>query len=280
MDPDFKRIRVRPISGALGAEIDGADLGQPLDDHTFGEVRRAFLDHLVIFFRDQRLESGHLKAFARRFGPLNVHPFVLAAGAANADPEVLEVVREPSSRYVFGAGWHADHTFRETPLLGAALYALEVPEAGGDTLFANMYQAYESLSEGLKALLARLRAVHRANVVAYRDDPNLKASASEMAERVAEHPVVRTHPATGRKLLFVNPMSTVRFAGMTEEESRPLLSFLFEHATRPEFTCRFRWRAGSLALWDNRCVQHNPIDDTFGHRRRMLRVAIEGDRPI
>ena len=268
-------IEVRPYAGALGAVVSGVDLAQPLDDATLAALRRVWLAHLVLFFRDQRLAPAQLKAFAAHFGPLNRHPIL--AGVAG-EPTVLELRREPDARYCF-SDWHTNLTYMERPLLGAMLYAREVPAAGGDTQFANMYLAYETLSDGMKALLGGLVAVHAANVAAYLGDPTRKASEAEMAARVAEHPVVRTHPETGRKSLFVHAVSTTHFKGMTVAESRPLLSYLFRHALRPEFTCRFDWAVDSLAFWDNRCTQHQALDDYFGQRRVMHRVSIEGDRP-
>jgi taurine dioxygenase len=280
-DASYRRIDVRPLTGALGAEIFGADLSR-LDDEMFAEIHRAFLDHLVIAIRDQVLTPAQQKDFATRFGSLSTHRFLKGL---DGHPEILEIRREPTDRKVFAEGWHSDVTYQERPVLGSMLYAKEVPAIGGDTLFANQYLAYDAMTPGMKALLDGLIGVHGGRNV-YGDEPTsaitnakLVADRKTAAETETEHPVVRTHPETGRKALFVNPHYTLRFKGWTEAESRPLLDFLFEFSVRPEFTCRLRWHEGSLGMWDNRCTQHTPIDDYFGKRRVMHRVTIEGDRP-
>lgn len=277
----YRHIDVRPLTGALGAEILGIDLRR-LDEEAFAEIQQAFLEHLVIFFRDQALGPADLEAFARRFGRLDPHHVL---EGLPGHPDVLEIVREPTDEGVFAPGWHADVTWQEEPVMGAMLYGLEVPAVGGDTLFANQYLAYETLSAGMRKLLDGLRAVHGtakvygADAQRYTHVQKLRVDQGEAAKMQSAHPVVRTHPETGRKALFVNAHYTLRFDEMSEEESRPLLSYLFEHAVKPELTCRFRWYPGSLAFWDNRCTLHTPIDDYFGSRRRMLRVTIAGDWP-
>jgi taurine dioxygenase len=266
-------LDIRPLAGALGAEVLGIDLRRPLDDATTAALRRAFLDHLVLFFRDQQLGPAELVALARRFGTPVPYPFV--RGIAGF-PEVIEVVKLPHERMNFGGIWHSDTAYLAEPPMGSMLLAKELPPVGGDTLFANMYLAYEILSAGMRRMLEGLRAVHdsrKGTATRTRED------AGTAAFYEAEHPVVRTHPETGRKALYVNPGHTVRFAGMTEAESAPLLDFLYRHQTTPEFTCRFRWAPGSLAFWDNRAAQHNPVNDYHGHTRRMLRVTLAGDRP-
>ena len=271
----YRHIEVAPIAGALGAEIGGVDLSLPLEDAVFAEIRHALHEHLVLFFHDQCLSQERQKAFGRRFGPLNRHPFVGADRTGRQDPEVFEVRHEPGESYIFGEGWHMDHTWKAVPLMGGILFAVEVPPRGGDTLFSNLYLAYESLSEGMRAILGRLRAVHAANPELYVGDPNMIMSPAEIDALRAVHPVVRTHPGTGRRLLFLHPHIVCAFEGWTEAESRPLIDFLCDHATRPEFTCRFRWRAGDVAFWDNRAVMHNPINDYRGFLRVMHRVAVE-----
>lgn len=271
---------VSPVAGALGAEIDGVDLASGLADDIVAAIRRALLEHLVVFFRDQSLTPAELVAFGRRFGTLARYPFV--AGLPG-HPEVIEVVKLPHERTNFGGVWHSDTTYLEEPPLGSMLCALDVPPAGGDTLFANMFLAYEHLSDGMKAMLGKLRAVNssaKADVSRTRED-RISDRPGEDARRVFEavHPVVRTHPESGRKALYVNLAHTARFDGMTEAESAPILDYLFAHQVRPEFTCRFRWTRGALAFWDNRSTQHNPINDYHGHLRRMLRITIAGDRP-
>ncbi len=281
------RIGVHPIAGAIGAEITGIDLSRPMDDETFAEVRRAFNQHLVIFFRDQVITPEQHKAFGRRFGDLDVDRFVLPGMPEH--PEIIVVKKTEGERYAFGNVWHADVTFYEKPVLGSMLYALEVPPHGGDTLFANMYLAYETLSEGLKRSLADLRAVHSAigaydsSAIKDRFGPErsiqIRRDREDEARREMSHPVVRTHPETGRKSLFVDRAYTKRLDGMTAEESRPLLEYLWTHQEKPEFTCRFRWQKGSLAFWDNRCAHHYANNDYHGFVRLMHRVTVCGDTP-
>lgn len=273
-------LRVQPIAGALGAEISGVDLEGELSDATIAEIRQALLDHLVIFFRDQDLPPARFLALARRFGTPIEYPFVRGI---DGFPEVINVAKLEHETVNFGGVWHADTTYLQEPPMATLLVAREVPEAGGDTLFANQYLAYETLSQKLQSLLATLRGVSssaKADASRTRED-RIRSDGSAEARKllVAEHPTVRTHPETGRKALYVNVAHTARFAGMTDDESRPLLQFLFAHAVRPEFTCRFRWRVGSLALWDNRCAMHNPINDYHGHTRRMHRITLAGDLP-
>ena len=275
-------IDIRPLSGSLGAEIHGLDLARPLDAETFGRVERAFLDHLVLFFHDQELTPAQQVAFAARFGPIGRYPL---AEPIPEHPDIIAVVKEPAQTTNFGGVWHSDTAYLETPSLGSLLYAKQVPAQGGDTLFANMYLAYESLSPGLRRLLDGLRAVNSAgkNKATLRGDHlaggSMTATAVDQRGLQAEHPVVRRHPVTGRKALYVNRAHTLRFSDMTEAESAGLLGYLFERAACEEITCRFRWRAGSLALWDNRCTQHYPLNDYHGQRRVMHRATIEGDRP-
>ena len=272
-------IEVHPIAGALGAEISGVDLLDDLDDLTIGRIRQAWLDHLVIFFRDQPLPPAEFLAFARRFGEVIEYPFVKGI---EGHPEIIPVVKLEHERVNFGGVWHSDTSYLQEPPMGTMLIAREVPPYGGDTLFANGYLAYETLSEGMRRLLDGLVAVNssaKADVTRTRED-RVRDNARDDARKdyVAEHPVVRTHPETGRKALYVNTAHTLRFAGMTVEESAPILDYLFRHQVRPEFTCRFRWRPGSIALWDNRCALHNPINDYHGHRRVMHRVTLAGGR--
>jgi taurine dioxygenase len=272
-------IAVAPIEGALGAEIAGVDLASALDDATVAEIRRAWLDHNVVFFRDQQLDPDRFLAFARRIGEPVEYPFVKGI---DGYPEIIAVAKLPHETVNFGGIWHSDTVYLERPPMGTMLLACEVPPYGGDTLFANMYAAYDALSPGMKQMLDGLRAVHssaRADVSKTREDRIRDSGADAETEYVSEHPVVRTHPETGRKALYVNVAHTSHFAGMTEEESRPLLEYLFAHAVRPEFTCRFRWEPGSLAMWDNRCAMHNPVNDYHGFTRRMLRITLAGDVP-
>jgi taurine dioxygenase len=277
------RIEVHPIAGACGAEIDGVRIGDDLDDATIGEIRDALNRHCVIFFRDQEFDAERHKAFARRFGEIFVHPNYRGL---QQDDEIVMVRREPGDKHIVGEEWHADTTMVEAPPMGAILYAIEVPPYGGDTCFANQYLAYDTLSDGMKRLLEGLRAVHSDRMVA---GPQAGRNAHRSTkvredaawrETVSSHPVVRTHPETGRKLLFVNHSYTVGIEGMTEAESRPLLDYLLEHGHRLEFTCRFRWEKGSVAFWDNRSAKHLAVHDAGPHRRLMRRVQIAGDRPV
>ena len=277
------RIEVRPIAGAIGAEIHGIDLADSPSDEQFDTVRRAFLDHQVIFFRDQALDPDSHKELGRRFGELNIHGYYKSLPG---HPEILPVLKEPEATENIGGVWHSDVTYLPEPALGSILYALEVPAAGGDTMFASQYHAYEALSDGMKEMLEGLRAIHSSDLFtnkARRDAANATRTTklAEIDETVeSSHPVVRTHPETGRKCLFVNGAFTRRIDGWTVEESRPLLDYLYRQAARPEFTCRFRWRQGSIAFWDNRCTQHYALNDYQGYRRTMHRVTLEGDRPV
>jgi taurine dioxygenase len=233
----------------------------------------------VIFFREQKLDAERHKAFTRRFGKIFIHPNYVGM---QSDPEIIVITREPGDKRIVGEEWHADTTMVREPPLGAILYAVEVPPYGGDTLFANQYLAYEALSEGMKGMLSRLRAVHSDRKVA---GPQANRNAlrstkvredADWRETVSAHPVVVTHPETQRKLLYVNASYTQGFEDMTEEESRPLLNYLLEHGHRPEFTCRFRWETGSIAFWDNRCCKHLAIHDAGPFRRIMRRTQICG----
>ncbi len=264
-------MEIRPSRGALGAEVFGLDLAEPLGGNSLAAVRQALLEHQVLVFRDQELTREQHKAVARHFGRLQVFSFLHARPLAD-DAEVLSVVKEPADREVFAGEWHADVTFMEKPAMGALLYALEVPPVGGDTLFANMYLAYETLSDTMKSLIEGLVGLHETLVP---DQERLAGDA--LRTYGTEHPVVATHPETGRRLLYVNRTYTKRIKGMAVEESDALLGFLCRHATRAEHVWRLQWQPGSLTFWDNRCTQHRPMNDYHGHRRAMHRVAIEGE---
>jgi taurine dioxygenase len=269
-------LTVKPLAGAIGAEIHGIDLCSPISDETVARIRGIWLEHSVVFFRDQELPPKDFAAFARRFGEVVDYPFLKGL---DDSPEVIEVAKLEHERVNFGGLWHTDTAYLERPPMGTMLVAREVPPYGGDTLFASSYAAYDALSDGMKRLLDPLRAVNSsAKAEKTRTREDRKAGEGRKVLE-AEHPVVRTHPETGRKALYVNFGHTLRFAGMSEEESAGLLAYLFEHQSRPEFTCRFRWEPGSIALWDNRCALHNPINDYHGHRRIMHRVTLAGDRP-
>jgi taurine dioxygenase len=281
----YQRIAVERIAGALGAEISGIDLSHDLDDAAIGEIRRALVDNQVVFFRDQHLTPERHLAFGRRFGTLQVHDFV--EGMADNE-EIIEVRKEEYEKRNFGGGWHTDVSYLERPALGSVLYARDVPDVGGDTMFASQYLAYDALSDGMKKMLGTMTAIHSARRPYGPDAARARAygpssmqfNFSEDAHAEVEHPVIRTHAESGRKALYVNATFTIRFKDMTEDESVPLLRYLCEHAVRPEFTCRFRWKKNSIAFWDNRAVQHNAVNDYHGQRRIMHRVTIEGERPV
>ena len=251
MTGSSERLDIRPLAGALGAEVLGVDLSRRLGNSDFAAIRDAFHDHGVIFFRDQELTPEQHIAFARRWGDINVNRFFKPV---EGHPLIAEVRKEPDQSENIGGGWHTDHSYDQAPAMGSILYAMEVPEVGGDTLFASMYAVYDSLSDGLKKTLQGLRARHSSRHVFGKASQGLETRRDgrvgnpDQATQDASHPVVITHPDTGRKALYVNPGFTVRFDGWTEEESAPLLSYLYQQASRPEFTCRFRWRAGSIAL--------------------------------
>ena len=255
------------------------DLALPLLAEVIKEIRQAFLHHLVIFFRDQPLTPAQFMAFAHQFGEPIEYPLVKGL---EGYPKIIEVKKLEHERVAFGAIWHTDTAYLSRPPMASMLLAREVPPFGGDTLFANMYLAYESLSEGMKKLLLQLRAINsssKADASKTREDVIKHSGKEKKEDYLAEHPVVRTHPETGRQALYVNAGHTLRFADWSEEESAPLLNFLYQHQTRPEFTCRFVWQPGSIALWDNRCAQHNPVNDYHGYRRVMHRITLAGDVP-
>jgi taurine dioxygenase len=271
-------IEIHPFTGAVGAEIRNVDLAR-LQDDAADTVRRTLFDRGVVFFRDQHLTPEQHIAAAEQFGPININRFFRHA---DGYPMIAEVRKEPDQKTNIGGGWHTDHSYDAAPALGSMLYALEVPPSGGDTLFASMYAAYDALSDGLKQTLEGLRALHSSRHVfgASRHKPGNdlqgRVGNPELATQDAVHPVVIRHPGSGRKALYVNPGFTLRFEGWTDEESRPLLDFLYRHAQRPEFCCRFQWAEGSVALWDNRATWHYAVNDYHGERRLMHRVTIGG----
>ena len=272
--PRYEQIEVVPLSGAIGAVIRGVDCGTHLTDDVIAEIRSAWLQHLVVFFCDQQLRPDQQLAFARRLGHVVAYPMV---NGLPDFPEVVPVIKYPDEQFNFGGLWHADTTYLEEPPMAGLLLAREVPPVGGDTLFANMYLAYETLSGGMKSLVDGLTVVQSSAKpdAARSREKRVKANAKEEGRvLVAKHPAVKLHPETGRKALYVNFGHSIGFEEMTEEESRPILDYLLRHQVRPEFTCRFRWTEGAMALWDNRCTQHNPMNDYHGFTRVMHRVSI------
>ena len=274
----YKLINVAPVAGSLGAEISGVDISADLDDEIIAEIRKASHEYLVVFFRDQELTPAAQVAFARRFGEITIYPYV--KGMAD-QPEVVEIIKEPEETRNFGGLWHTDTSYVEKPPGASMLYAILVPPYGGDTLFANMCDAYDTLSQGMKDMLDGRTAIFSSEAAGGAYAREERQNIDPPAEvTTAVHPVVRTHPESGRKSLYVNGAHTVRFSDMTEEESRPILQFLHTHQQRPEFTCRFVWKKGSLAYWDNRVVHHNPINDYHGFRREMRRIILAGEKPF
>jgi taurine dioxygenase len=268
-------LQIRPVGGAVGAEITGVNLAEPLADHALDTIRRTLAGSGVVFFRDQRMTPEQHIALARRFGDVNVNRFF---AHVEGYPQIALVAKEPHQTRNIGGGWHTDQSYDQAPAMGSILYALEVPPSGGDTLFAGMYAAYDALSDGLKRTLDGLRAVHSSRHVFGVERPEMKGRIGnpELATQDAVHPVVITHPDSGRKALYVNPGFTLGFEGWTAEESRPLLEFLYAHAVKPEFTCRFAWQPGSVAFWDNRSTWHYAVNDYQGERRLMHRITVEG----
>jgi taurine dioxygenase len=271
-------VRIAPVSGSVGAEISGVDLARPMSEATMQAIRQAYADYGVLFFRDQHLTPEDHIRFAELWGPININRFFTPVPDY---PMIAEVRKEPDQQSNIGGSWHTDHSYDQIPALGSILYALEIPETGGDTQFASMYAAYDALSDGLKELLGGLKAVHSSRHVfgANANRPKdlvERLGHAELAEQDAVHPVVITHPLSGRRSLYVNPGFTLRFDGWKDEESQPLLEYLYRHAARAEFTCRFKWRAGSIAFWDNRATWHYALNDYAGQRRLLHRITIEG----
>ncbi len=278
-DRPYETITVRPCSTAVGAEIGGVDIAAGVDETQMAELRRAFADHGVIFLRDQDITPDQHEAFAERWGVINVNRFFTPVPG---HPRIAEVRKEPDQERNIGGGWHTDHSYDQIPAMGSLLYAREVPPIGGDTQFAGMHAAYEALTDGLKETLRGLRADHSSRHVFgnvdYGRSTNGRIGNPEAATQDAIHPVVIEHPLSGRPCLYVNGGFTLRFVGWSDEESQPLLEYLYRHAGRAEFTYRFRWEVGSMAIWDNRAVQHYALNDYQGERRLMHRITIEGEK--
>ena len=273
-------MQIKRLSGAIGAEIGGVDLARGIDAGLAAEIRAVLLEHGVIFLRDQRLDARRFLDFAQAMGEPIEYPFVKGI---DGFPHIIEVKKLEHEKVNFGGVWHSDTTYLHQPPMGSMLLAKEVPPYGGDTLFASQVRAYEALSPTMQRLLDGLVGISssaKADVSRTREDrikSDGKAGAAE--ELRAEHPVIRTHPETGRKSIYVNVAHTVGIVGLADDESAPLLRFLFEHQVKPEFTCRFVWQPHSLAFWDNRCAMHNPVNDYHGFRRVMQRITLKGDTP-
>ncbi len=276
-------MNVKPLTSAIGAEIEGVDLSQPLNDAQFEAVSTAFKQHLVLFFRNQSLQPQDIVGFAKLFGPVGAYPF---AKPLPDHPEVIAIIKEPEQKTVFGGIWHTDSAYLQEPSAASVLYSLEVPDVGGDTLFSNMYLAWENLDDDLKETIKTKSALHssdknRAKLRAEHLDNGKMPAIQDAMQKVHEawHPIVRKHPRTQKPSLYISPAHTTGIRGMSDEESKPLLEQLFQHALLDDFKCRFRWSPGTLAIWDNRCTLHYPVNDYQGVRRVMHRVTVDGERP-
>jgi taurine dioxygenase len=280
----YKRIEVQPVSGALGAEVSGVDPSQPLDEAVLAEIQSAWLEHLVLFFRDLDLTPAQFKAFAKLFGDIEIHPFIRSRVEDEPEIESLELAETPPLAPPTSV-LHIDLSSAEIPTKGTVLYAVDVPEAGGDTIWVNCYAAYEGLSEPMQEFVIGLKGLFPALDVAaldrlIRGGQTAMDVAARFKQEPTEHPLVRTHPETGRKALFVDPLRMWCITNLDGDESRAISSFLNDHISKPEFQCRFHWRPGSLAVWDNRCTMHKRVDDVVEGRRLMHRVPLAGtDRP-
>ena len=275
---DFQTISIKPLSPIIGAEVIGVDLTEPVQEQTFQELHDALMKHLVLFFREQFITLDQQKEFGRLFGDLHVHP---AAPGPEGHPEIINVHADENSSWVVGETWHSDVTCDDEPPMGSILHLNQVPAVGGDTMYANMYEAYEALSEPMRDCLVGLTAVHDSEqtlTVRYGNDGRFRDPQERYPSAV--HPVVRTHPVTGRKALYVNSSYTTAINGLSKQESTALLDMLFKHIATPEFHCRFRWRPNSVAFWDNRATQHKAVWDYYPETRSGFRVTVKGDRPF
>lgn len=269
---NFQLIDVEPLTPRIGAIVHGADLTGPLSDEMFSEIHDAWMDHLVLFFRDQPLSPEQHLAFGKRFGELHIHP---AAPYAHDNPALMKIHTDKNSFRNNGEGWHSDVSADEEPPMASILHIQQTPAQGGDTLWSNMYAAYDALSEPMKAFLDPLTATHVADYSGFYGDHKPQRDNPR-----AVHPVIRTHPVTRRKALFVNAGFTKRINGITRAESEALLHMLFEHVKNPNFHCRFQWQPHSVAVWDNRCTQHMAVWDYYPETRSGIRVTVKGDRPF
>ena len=267
---------IRPLTGGLGAEIHGADIRNAED---FEAIRDAFATYSVIVLRDQTASPDDHLAFARRFGPINVNRFFKSV---ESHPEIAMVLKEKDQKEAVGEGWHTDHSYDQVPAMGSILHAIEMPPFGGDTLFVSMGTAYDALSPTMRGFLDGLHAIHSSRHVFGASVQGSEAAKSgrlgnaEAATQDARHPVVITHPMSGRRGLFVNPVFTTHIEGLTPDESDAILAMLYDHCKQPEFQCRVRWQAGDITMWDNRATWHKAINDYHGFRRLMHRITVDG----
>jgi len=274
----MSNILINPTSGSMGVEIHNVDLSKELSDSLFSEIRETFIEHGLIFFREQELTPDDHLRFAKRWGEININRFFAKVEGYD---QIAEVRKDADQKINIGGAWHTDHSYDQIPAMGSILLAKETPKIGGDTLFANMYRAYETLSDGMKKTLEAMKACHSSRHVfgphtGYSEASNQRIGNPELATQDAIHPVIITHPESKRKALYVNPEFTVNFEGWTVEESKPLLDYLTEHTTQQENTTRFQWEPGSVAFWDNRCTWHFALNDYPGETRLMHRITVEG----
>lgn len=272
----YETITVDKTTPIIGAEIAGVDLRQPLSNQQQDEIHRALAENLVIFFRDQDITAEQHLAFGRLFGELMIHP---AAPNIEGHPELLKIYADKDSPRANGESWHSDVSCEPEPPMGSILHIRQCPPKGGDTLFASTYAAYEALSDRMQTYLAGLTAIHDGEHV-YRGTYANYGVQDKPSYPRSEHPIVRTHPTTGRKGLFVNRAFTTRIRGIPLDESDAILAYLYDHLANPLFQCRFRWQPNSIAFWDNRCAQHRAMWDYWPHTRSGARVTVKGERPV
>jgi taurine dioxygenase len=272
----YESIEVSQVAPLIGAEVAGVDLRRP-SNRQFEEIHAALLAHQVLFFRDQQLDFDSHMAFGRHFGELHIHP---GAPSVPDHPEIMPIHTDARSTYIAGESWHSDVSCDPEPPMGSILHLRQVPPVGGDTLFASMYAAYEALSPRMKTYLEGLTATHDGEVYYRGRYADRGVDDRGKIYPRASHPVVRTHPETGRKALYVNRMFTTRIDGVSREESEAILAYLIGHCARPEFQVRFRWRENSIAFWDNRCAQHLALWDYYPQTRSGFRVTVKGDKPF
>ena len=273
----YEAIDVKPLNPVIGAEISGVDISKPLGNQLYQEIHDALMEHQVIFFRDQEMTLDEHMDFGKLFGVLHIHP---SAKKTQNRPEIITIRSDERSKAVAGMKWHSDVSCDEEPPMGSILHLHTIPETGGDTMFASMYAAYNALSQPMKDFLGGLQAWHESAHV-HRDRLGHKGELRDDNDSypVSLHPIVRTHPVTGRKCLFVNENFTTRVDGLTPNEGDALLKMLYEHIATPEFQCRFVWEEKSVAFWDNRCAQHRTVWDYYPKVRHGYRVTVAGDKP-
>lgn len=274
---EYRHITVNPVSSALGAEISHIDLREKMSAECRLEVKKAWNEHLVLFFREQFLTTAELMSFAQDMGTPSPYPYV---EGLKDFPEIVPILKLPEEKDNFGGVWHLDSAYLPAPALGAVLLAKEIPIEGGDTLFANMQLAYEKLEESLQDRLLKLKVVNTSAKKEVSKSRSNRINRNTDSIKIAEHPAIRLHPETGKRSIFLSPAHAIRFSNQSEEESRSLLNLIFQHQIKEEYCYRFKWEEGSIALWDNRATLHYPLNDYQGHKRLLYRISLEGDVPI